>query len=147
LIGGHGRSAKRDPELPPQLEIRWFKSRVLKEMVVSPQPRPWSFSSPDGEPDIDAEKYESLRRKITKLLCWKGCPESRADALADETLDRIGEKPAQGEPIRRFRGLAIETASGRERKRGALNIRLCFERVSIGRGSEGSQTLATDTRQ
>jgi DNA-directed RNA polymerase specialized sigma24 family protein len=54
----------------------------------------------DAEPLIAAEKYETLRLKITKILCWKGCPESRSDALADEALDRISEKLVKGEDVR-----------------------------------------------
>ncbi len=68
------------------------------------------LSSLDSDPDIAAEKYETLRQKITKLMCWKGCPESRADALADQTLDRIGEKLAQGEAIRNIASYAAGVA-------------------------------------
>ncbi len=53
----------------------------------------------DGDALLAAEKYETLRRKIIKTFVWKGCPESQADALADETLDRAAGKIAQGEQI------------------------------------------------
>ena len=41
-------------------------------------------------------KYEELRVRITKILQWKGCPDSESDALADLTLDRIAAKISQG---------------------------------------------------
>ena len=46
-----------------------------------------------------AEKYEILRVKLVKALTWKGCPESRADELADIVLDRMAMKIAGGEKV------------------------------------------------
>jgi DNA-directed RNA polymerase specialized sigma24 family protein len=53
----------------------------------------------DREPAAASVKYEELRQRITKILHWKGCPESESDALADLTLDRIAEKLAAGTEI------------------------------------------------
>lgn len=36
-----------------------------------------------------ADNYEAVRRKLTRLFVWKGCPESEADVLTDQTFDRI----------------------------------------------------------
>jgi len=46
-----------------------------------------------------AEKYETLRSKLTHILVWRGCSESDADELADLTLDRVAGKLAEGENI------------------------------------------------
>lgn len=53
----------------------------------------------DGDALLAAEKYETLRLKIIKYLVWKGCPASQSDALADDALDRVAGKIAQGEQI------------------------------------------------
>jgi len=64
------------------------------------------------DPDLEtaADKYELLRLKITKLFCWKGCPESRADELADITLDRVAEKISGGEDVRSINSYAAGVA-------------------------------------
>lgn len=46
-----------------------------------------------------AEKYETLRQKLTSLLAWKGCNDSDADELADRTIDRVAIKIAEGEKV------------------------------------------------
>ena len=56
-----------------------------------------------------ADKYEELRLKLTKFFIWRGCPESQADTLADETLDRVAAKLAQGVEIQSLRAYACET--------------------------------------
>lgn len=61
-----------------------------------------------GEPSKAAEKYEELRLKLIKCLTWKGCPESQADALADEILDRIAGKLAQGVEIENLNAFACK---------------------------------------
>ena len=55
-----------------------------------------------------AEKYEELRLKLVKCFGWKGCPESDADMLADETLDRVAAKLAQGIEIQSLNAYACE---------------------------------------
>lgn len=64
----------------------------------------------DADPIRSAEKYEELRLKLTKRFSWKGCPESQADILADETLDRIAAKLAQGVQIESLNAYAGEIA-------------------------------------
>ncbi len=46
----------------------------------------------DSDETQAAEKYEDLRLKLVKILSWKGCPDTEADALADTTLDRVADK-------------------------------------------------------
>lgn len=64
----------------------------------------------DGDASLAAEKYETLRLKITKTLQWKGCAESRADALADAVLDRVAGKIAAGEAIENLNAYASQVA-------------------------------------
>lgn len=57
----------------------------------------------DSDESKAAEMYEDLRLKLTRCLTWKkNCPESQADALVDETFDRIAVKLAQGVEIENF---------------------------------------------
>jgi len=62
----------------------------------------------DDNPDAAGEKYELLRLKLIKCLSWKGCPESRADALADEVLDRVAMKITSGEQVANLTAYACE---------------------------------------
>lgn len=62
----------------------------------------------DGDALAAAEKYETLRAKITKSFAWKGCPETHADALADQTLDRVAGKIANGEAIENLNAYALQ---------------------------------------
>lgn len=60
----------------------------------------------DADQDIAAEKYEVLRMKIIHLLRWRGCAESDADELADQTLDRVAAKLTAGEAIENLNAFA-----------------------------------------
>lgn len=55
-----------------------------------------------------AERYETLRLKLTRCVVWKGCPESQADALADEVIDRVAAKIAAGANIENLNAYACE---------------------------------------
>ncbi len=58
-----------------------------------------------------AGKYEELRLKIVKFFIWKReCAESEADALADETLDRVSAKLAQKTEIKNVNAYALEVS-------------------------------------
>jgi DNA-directed RNA polymerase specialized sigma24 family protein len=48
----------------------------------------------DPERDRAGERYEALRRKLVRLFAWRGCRE--ADQCADETLDRVARRLAEG---------------------------------------------------
>lgn len=54
--------------------------------------------SPDKEQA--GQLYERLRRKLIELFARKGVPNLTLPELADETLDRVGRKLAEGEVIR-----------------------------------------------
>jgi len=47
-----------------------------------------------GEP---AERYEALRWRLVRLFHWERCGEP--EVLADEALDRLARRVAEGEPI------------------------------------------------
>lgn len=76
----------------------------------------------DADESLAAEKYEELRLKLVKCFIWKGCPETSADDLADETLDRVAAKLAQGTKIQSLKAYACEVSrfvwleSSRKRK-------------------------------
>ena len=52
----------------------------------------------DPDRNRAGEKYETLRRKLTKFFSWQGCsfPEDRAD----DALNRVARRLAEGEAIR-----------------------------------------------
>ena len=56
----------------------------------------------DSDPPEAAEKYEELRLKLARTLIWKGCAESRADALTDAVLDCVAAKLKEGVEIENF---------------------------------------------
>lgn len=63
-----------------------------------------------SDPAEAATKYEALRMKITHLHRWRGCAESRADELADITLDRVAVKLAAGEKVENLNAFASAVA-------------------------------------
>jgi DNA-directed RNA polymerase specialized sigma24 family protein len=73
-----------------------------------------------------ARQYERLRRRFIDLFSWRGC--ETPEELADETLNRLARRLAQGEPVKNIEsyGLGIarmqlkEVARGREKRAGAL---------------------------
>jgi DNA-directed RNA polymerase specialized sigma24 family protein len=54
-----------------------------------------AFLDPDR--DAAAEKYEDIRRRLVKLLQWRGC--SSADDYADRAIDRVARRLVDGAPI------------------------------------------------
>jgi DNA-directed RNA polymerase specialized sigma24 family protein len=52
----------------------------------------------DPAPELAAEKYETIRRKLIRLFEWRGCiaPED----LADETINRVARRLAEGIELR-----------------------------------------------
>lgn len=65
----------------------------------------------DPDADSAAEKYEDLRLRLVKYFVWScGCPESRADDLADTTLDRVASKLEQGTAVENVRAYSLTTA-------------------------------------
>lgn len=65
----------------------------------------------DADRDVAAEKYEDIRRRLVKLLQWRGC--SSADEYADRAIDRVARRLVEGasidvrDPYQYFHGVAI----------------------------------------
>ncbi len=65
----------------------------------------------DADDALAAGKYEELRLKLVKFFVWqRRCAESEADALADETLDRVSSKLAQKIEIQNVNAYALEVS-------------------------------------
>lgn len=57
-----------------------------------------------------ADKYQILELKLTKFFVWRGVPESRADMLAEEAIDRLAAKLEQGHQIESVNAYASQIA-------------------------------------
>jgi hypothetical protein len=63
------------------------------------------------ERDQAGVRYEAIRRRLTALFRWRGCAE--AEDLADETIDRVAARLAEGaaifaqDPYSFFHGVAL----------------------------------------
>ena len=65
----------------------------------------------DENESVAAGKYEELRLKLIKFFIWqRRCAESEADALADETLDRVSVKLARNIEINNVNAYALEVS-------------------------------------
>ena len=51
----------------------------------------------DADADCAGRKYEMLRQKLCAYFEWQGC--FHADICADETMDRVAHRLANGEKI------------------------------------------------
>ncbi len=52
----------------------------------------------DPAPELAAEKYETIRRKLIRLFEWRGC--TSPEDLADETINRVARRLAEGIELR-----------------------------------------------
>lgn len=65
----------------------------------------------DPASDKAAEQYEDLRLRLVKYFVWScGCPESRADDLADRTLDRVAQKLERDTAVENVWAYSLATA-------------------------------------
>lgn len=67
---------------------RWELSREALDLLLA-------ALNPDRE--AASREYEALRRRLIDLFTWERC--SDAAHLADETLNRLARRVAEGEPI------------------------------------------------
>lgn len=87
-----------------------------------------------GDRDTAARKYLEIRTNLTRFFEWRGC--SFPEDHADETINRIAKRVAEGEEIQNYSGYAmgvarlllLEINKGRQREQLAL--------AEIGTGSE-----------
>lgn len=79
-----------------------------------------------GDPDTAAAKYLEIRTNLTRFFEWRGC--SFPEDHADETINRIAKRVAEGEAILNHSGYAmgvarlllLEINKGRQREQLAL---------------------------
>ena len=82
-----------------------------------------------------AQKYESIRQKLTKLFKWRGCP--APEELTDRTIDRVARRLQEGTDLRAtdpylyFHGVALNVL--REHWKN-LNREGSFEGVPTSEG-------------
>jgi DNA-directed RNA polymerase specialized sigma24 family protein len=87
-----------------------------------------------GDRESGSEKYLEIRGNLTRFFEWRGCP--FPEDHADETMNRVAKKVAEGEEILNPAGYAmgvarlllLEIVKGRQREQSAL--------TEIGRESE-----------
>ena len=80
----------------------------------------------DGDRDSAAKKYLEIRGNLTRFFEWRGCP--FPEDHADETINRIAKRVAEGEEILNYSGYAmgvarlllLEINKGRQREQMAL---------------------------
>jgi DNA-directed RNA polymerase specialized sigma24 family protein len=79
-----------------------------------------------GDRDNAAQKYLEIRTNLTRFFEWRGC--SFPEDHADETINRIAKRVAEGEEILNYQGYAmgvarlllLEINKGRQREQLAL---------------------------
>ncbi|HET6977899.1 MAG TPA: hypothetical protein VFI24_16340 [Pyrinomonadaceae bacterium] len=79
-----------------------------------------------GDRDSAAEKYLEIRTNLVRFFEWRGC--SFPEDHADETINRIAKRVAEGEEILNYSGyamgvarlLVLEINKGRQREQLAL---------------------------
>jgi len=77
--------------------------------------------------DSGGKKYLEIRNNLTRFFEWRGCP--FPEDHADETINRIAKRVAEGERIQNPAGyamgvarlLVLEIVKGRQREQVALN--------------------------
>jgi DNA-directed RNA polymerase specialized sigma24 family protein len=80
----------------------------------------------DQDRKIASEKYETLRLGLVRFFEWRGCV--YAEDLADEVIDRVARRIAEGEEVRNIysygvgvaRFVFLETMKEREKQQAVL---------------------------
>lgn len=115
-----------------------------------------------GDRDSAAKKYLEIRSNLTRFFEWRGC--SFPEDHADETINRIAKRVADGEEILNYSGYAVGVArlllleinKGRQREQLALaeigTSREVYEEADDGESRltclrSCLQTLSTDNRE
>lgn len=106
----------RDPAVRPDaksaaLRTQTCRTRALDSTNLTNTGFQLLLARLDPAPDGAAEKYEDLRLRLIKYFVWScGCPESRADDLADRTLDRVAQKLEHETAVQNVRAYSLATA-------------------------------------
>lgn len=78
-----------------------------------------------------AERYETLRWRLVRLFTWERCGEP--EALADEALDRLARRIAEGEEIERLESYLFGIARLMLREEAARAVRQREQLAEFGR--------------
>jgi len=73
-------------------------SGVRRKWVLTPEAFHKLLSSLGDDPDAAGQKYLEIRNNLTKFFEWRGCP--FPEDHADETINRVAKRVAEGEEIR-----------------------------------------------
>lgn len=84
---------------PARAAQRWELSREALDRLLQ---------ALHSDRDLAGRRYELLRRKLTDLFSWNHC--ENPDDLADETLNRLAKRLAEGEPIEKIELYALGIA-------------------------------------
>ena len=116
-----------------------------------------------GDRESGSEKYLEIRTNLTRFFEWRGC--SFPEDHADETINRIAKKVAEGEEILNPSGYAmgvarlllLEILKSRQREQSALTEISQANEVFIDSDDDGEdrldclrnclQTLSSDNRE
>jgi DNA-directed RNA polymerase specialized sigma24 family protein len=102
----------------------------------------------DANPSQAAEKYEEMRRRLVKFYVWRGCPHVNADELADETINRVAAKLAEGIEIESINAFSNEISRfiwlefSRKRKEFTFGNKLPEQTVAPETVEESDERLA-----
>src|SRR5215813_5974815 len=101
----------------PVLKKDWVVTQAAFEQLLG-------HLDPDREQA--GEKYEQIRRKLTKFFQWRGC--AVPEEFADRTIDRAARRMAEGAEMRSqdvyvfFHGIAVNVL--REHWKEAQKVQL-----------------------
>ena len=113
--------------------------------------------------DSGGKKYLEVRNNLTRFFEWRGCP--FPEDHADETINRIAKRVAEGEQIQNpsayamgiARLLVLEIFKGRQREQTALDEMTSTATEIAGEADDGEERigclrqclsgLSTDNRQ
>ena len=115
-----------------------------------------------GDRETAGQKYLEIRNNLTRFFEWRGC--SFPEDHADETINRMAKRVAEGEEILNYSGYAIGVArlllleinKGRQREQSALAEISAAPEVYVPEDSDETrltclrsclQTLSPDNRE
>src|SRR5450432_3873967 len=100
----------------------------------------------DPDRNLAGQKYESLRRKLSKFFQWWGSQDP--DELADEAFDRVAKKLAQGEPIRDLGAYIMGVARliFKEHVKSQIKLRAAVEQIPKNPGA-GDDVAIIEARE
>jgi DNA-directed RNA polymerase specialized sigma24 family protein len=97
--------------------------------------------------DSGGKKYLEIRSNLTRFFEWRGCP--FPEDHADETINRIAKRVAEGEQIQNPSGyamgvarlLVLEILKGRQREQVALNEMTTTSSEVVADADDGEERL------